>query len=145
MMIPPFLPPCYVTINTGPVGLMNKSEHHFQASPNCEYPPVMSLFRRSCLLKSTPSVPDNRVPPRRKHRCRYGSTTRKICESRERSSYVSLLPPPSKRKNTEHGLACAAERRLSRGFADAEFMNVVLDDAAEVYVKSAKPRRPLGE
>ncbi|KAJ9101892.1 hypothetical protein QFC21_003232 [Naganishia friedmannii] len=26
-----------------------------------------------------------------------------------------------------------------------EFMNVVLDDAAEVYVKSAKPRRPVGE
>lgn len=26
-----------------------------------------------------------------------------------------------------------------------EFMNVVLDDAAEVYVKTGKPRRPLGE
>jgi small nuclear ribonucleoprotein (snRNP)-like protein len=26
-----------------------------------------------------------------------------------------------------------------------EFMNVVLDDAAEVFVKDAKPRRELGE
>jgi small nuclear ribonucleoprotein (snRNP)-like protein len=25
-----------------------------------------------------------------------------------------------------------------------EFMNVVIDDAAEVYVKEAKPRRELG-
>jgi hypothetical protein len=26
-----------------------------------------------------------------------------------------------------------------------EFMNVVLDDASEIYVKTGKPRRPLGE
>ncbi|KAI5452808.1 hypothetical protein NCC49_000553 [Naganishia albida] len=25
-----------------------------------------------------------------------------------------------------------------------EFMNVVLDDASEIYVKTGKPRRPLG-
>jgi hypothetical protein len=31
----------------------------------------------------------------------------------------------------------------SQGFD--EFMNVVLDDASEIYVKTGKPRRPLGE
>lgn len=31
---------------------------------------------------------------------------------------------------------------LAQGFD--EFMNVVMDDAAEVYVKDAKPRRELG-
>ena len=31
---------------------------------------------------------------------------------------------------------------ISQGFD--EFMNIVLDDAAEVYVKDAKPRREVG-
>lgn len=31
----------------------------------------------------------------------------------------------------------------SQGFD--EFMNVVIDEAAEVYIKEAKPRRELGE
>ena len=35
-----------------------------------------------------------------------------------------------------------ANHTYSQGFD--EFMNVVLDEAAEVYVKDAKPRRDLG-
>ena len=36
-----------------------------------------------------------------------------------------------------------ATERASQGFD--EFMNLVVDDAAEVFVKDAKPRRELGQ
>lgn len=36
-----------------------------------------------------------------------------------------------------------SSQNVEQGFD--EFMNIVVDDAAEVYVKEAKPRRELGE
>jgi len=42
-----------------------------------------------------------------------------------------------------HKILCASsDESLQQGFD--EFMNVVIDEAAEVFVKDAKPRRELG-
>ena len=42
----------------------------------------------------------------------------------------------------EHSPTTLTDFRLHQGFD--EFMNVVIDEAAEVYVKDANPRRELG-